>query len=865
MAFVHHEALERALRWLEHGSGLVVDGDVGSGRSTLLAMLAEHHRSLGVPSVLLRGSTAAGTVPLGALAVHPTFGAAASAGPEALARVTRALSAELAGPRSLLLVDDLDTLDDASLAALVAVAGQPGLQVVAVLPQGERPDPRYDHLLRDAARLTVPSLDPQAMTQVLTDQLGGEVAAALVTTIAVRSAGNPRVALALARSGVWAGAVTAVRGVWTETGSLEQAPVDAVPHAVLGGLGADERDALELLAWFGVTDIERADRLLGRALLERLVARGRVALQAQSPSPLVTVSPRALARALRLGITPLRHEALAARARELAELTGTAVPAQEPAAATAPPVWWQTLGRRSDVAQRSLVDSATVLFEALRAQTGLRLRRWRSLPTVQNAVPLLRLSLLGGAEGIDVDEVFRATAPGGQDDPDDVASFVLLRAEWSAARGAGFAHGLRDDPTGQLVLPDPGPEFDAAMALAAQGASAVRVDRAIADLDHAHPMVREMGTLQHVHALLDQGDPDGALGVLDAWPDGPFRAAFAEHLAALRGDALLLQGRVGDAERWARSCLRSATERLDGFGIRLAARGLGTALLAAGDLDGASDAVDAALRLGGPGPLVSAFDERLLGVGAVVSARLGRPEVAHALAREIEQAEHVFRPTLDIGVPWVRAELAAAEGEPGDADVQEAADALWERGVRLLTDGATLAAVLAWAFVPVPLSAERARELGRVWTQVHAPLLRGLVELHLVLPGGDHEEILHAVHRVHGAGPLVRAAVAVAQDRARQSGAELGAEDAERLGGPHALAAWPETTRVPRQQELSEREREIVLLARAGASNREIASQLFVSVRTVESHLYRAMRKLGIAGRAELTAWSPVSGRPLGG
>ncbi|MFD6663122.1 response regulator transcription factor [Micromonospora chalcea] len=50
---------------------------------------------------------------------------------------------------------------------------------------------------------------------------------------------------------------------------------------------------------------------------------------------------------------------------------------------------------------------------------------------------------------------------------------------------------------------------------------------------------------------------------------------------------------------------------------------------------------------------------------------------------------------------------------------------------------------------------------------------------------------------------------------------------------------------------LTAQEREVVRLAATGASNRDIAAQLFLSPRTVGYHLYKAFPKLGIT-RAQL-------------
>ncbi len=55
---------------------------------------------------------------------------------------------------------------------------------------------------------------------------------------------------------------------------------------------------------------------------------------------------------------------------------------------------------------------------------------------------------------------------------------------------------------------------------------------------------------------------------------------------------------------------------------------------------------------------------------------------------------------------------------------------------------------------------------------------------------------------------------------------------------------------------LTSREREVLQLAAAGRTNREIAETLFLSVRTVEKHRQAMMRKLGLSSRDNLMKYA---------
>jgi len=55
---------------------------------------------------------------------------------------------------------------------------------------------------------------------------------------------------------------------------------------------------------------------------------------------------------------------------------------------------------------------------------------------------------------------------------------------------------------------------------------------------------------------------------------------------------------------------------------------------------------------------------------------------------------------------------------------------------------------------------------------------------------------------------------------------------------------------------LSAREREVMRLIARGYSYKEVAGELFISIKTVESHVSAVLRKLQLSSRHELTAWA---------
>ena len=158
--------------------------------------------------------------------------------------------------------------------------------------------------------------------------------------------------------------------------------------------------------------------------------------------------------------------------------------------------------------------------------------------------------------------------------------------------------------------------------------------------------------------------------------------------------------------------------------------------------------------------------------------------------------------------------------------------------------------------------AARLRELESV---VEGPRAGLAARFAAALRDGDGAELAAVSEEFDSMGDLVAAIDAAAhaaltyrhQDK---RGSALACSTRADALAARSGASTPALRHASESLPLTDREAEIVMLIGEGLSNRAVAERLTLSVRTVESHIYRAMSKTGVTSRDELAALLPPRG-----
>jgi DNA-binding CsgD family transcriptional regulator/predicted negative regulator of RcsB-dependent stress response len=284
-------------------------------------------------------------------------------------------------------------------------------------------------------------------------------------------------------------------------------------------------------------------------------------------------------------------------------------------------------------------------------------------------------------------------------------------------------------------------------------------------------------------------------------------------------------GNLADAEADARAYLEHA--HAAGPAHRLAVAALVVVMLERGDPDDAA----AVLHEQAPEPGDEASAGHLLQARARLCIAFGRTDEALAALEELAEHERAW----GIGTPamtqW-RAYAAEVHTARGDtATARTLADEEVERARQFGAAGVLGTALLAAATVDEPaMRVERLREA----VACLAPSPARLRHAQALISLGS--ELRRAGQRVE-ARPLLTGGVALA----RACGAIALAEH----GYDELAAAGSRPRRLLRTgvDALTPSERRVAQMAAAGSSNRDIAQALFLSVRTVETHLARDSRR----------------------
>jgi DNA-binding CsgD family transcriptional regulator len=315
----------------------------------------------------------------------------------------------------------------------------------------------------------------------------------------------------------------------------------------------------------------------------------------------------------------------------------------------------------------------------------------------------------------------------------------------------------------------------------------------------------------HSSALHLLGLPD-AVDAVDSVRDDDQPPDVYRWVAMMAGSVNLSRGRVDLAVRQLRDALTAHRPAFLGGWLCRYHVDLAIALAIHGDADAAVQCL-----------------------GKLTSAR--RPEMAW------------FEPMEMLATAWISAATGAvtrAIGEARSAAVTAASRGQPAREVLCLQTATRFGDTT---------TVTRLGELVRVVGGARAPVA---AQHAAALAAGDGDGLMAASGAYEEIGDLLAAVDAAAQASvalraADRRGSALGATNrARELAGRCGEVHTPALSDAAAPAVFTGRMREVVMLAGSGLSNREIAEQLQLSVRTVEGHFYRAAGRVGVRDRNEL-------------
>ena len=867
------EELRSATETLRGGMHVAVllVGDHGSGKSTLMEAIAAELRN-DVTPVRLHGSQALSHVPYGVLAPYIVDLPVEEATSQLA--VLRTFWSYLEGQRRtsskplLLVVDDAHDLDEATAAVLVelAAAGWTKLLVSAAARPG-LPEPLLELWFEGIAeRHDLRPLTREQTTEILAQQLGPQVLPSVAGVLWTASAGNPLLLACLVDDAKADGTLLQRNGVWLLTRQLNSHGdrlTDVVRRQLLRR-SANERTALNLVALSEPVPRALIEAMVDGAAVAELIEQELLRVS-DGPEPELRLWHAVYGDTLRNLVSPARSLQLRQGLLRLMD--------REPASAEGllRQVSW-SLECGLEVEDRQLLRAAVLasrLFEDDLAR--------KAASKVKD--PELQIS----ARSV-VARTYYNTS-------NHAAARDILEADF--AQGRTLSSLLRGSLLWAAVLSALGqPPADIVRrsgALLRAGEQLARELPAEAEAILAATRDRVQTIRAMVLALAGDGNAGGeATGELwDRPPAGDLERAFR---LALEAEQLLVQGKPDTAHAAAQAALEAArTEDEELFFLSdfLVVRAV-TAAIHGGNWSAAESLLEGFVATFGPslisfgGGVHTAAGIVLLYQGraaeakktlraALESLRVADPQQLFALT-----AAMAFAAAAEVGAEAKAAGLLA-DYESARPPVSRYLRALSAMAVvygkarlggyrgateelqRLGTSGGgaglefdSLAFRLALGDLT---AAARLRELKPELEGRRAAAVTGYAE---ALGTGQPSDLLDAAKvceeaelwgfagqayqaaatAYHESGDTLRERMALAQRqrcRDRAESASAGEQDDQ---GTLGL--------------LTRRERDIVALAVRGLSDRQIAAELQVSVRTVEGHLYRSYAKLNIKGREDL-------------